>query len=149
MGVWWPNVWADCTKFVQRCVDCAAYHGVPERTAHRLNESALKFRDKYVMDFQGPFKKTKRGNLHFFTCVDSATMWFWGRPTAAKDAGTVIKILREIFLEFGAPRIIRADNGFGFSEGSRIKKFLRAEFPNTRLVLGTAYNPKSQQAIER
>ena len=149
LGVWWPEVWGDCSKFVRTCVDCVEYYGTPEKTALRKNESALHFRDRYIMDFQGPFKLTKRGNLYLFTMVDSATGFFWGQATKTKDARVVCSLLYRFFLEFGPPLILRADNGFGHAENSVLRKFLRAKFPTTTLRLGTAYNPKSQQAIER
>ena len=60
-------------------------------------------------------KPTKYGNKYLLVFIDTFSSWVGAFPTRAEMANVVAKkILEEIFLRFGIPKVIRSDNGPAF-----------------------------------
>ena len=57
-------------------------------------------------------KPVKYGHKYLLVFIDTFSSWVGAFPTRAEMANVVAKkILEEIFLRFGIPKVIRSDNG--------------------------------------
>ena len=65
-----------------------------------------------------------------------------------KKAPTIVDQLKEIFLTFGAPKILQTDNGGEFINGI-LADFLQNNWPDLTHVKGSPYHPQSQGSVER
>ena len=65
-----------------------------------------------------------------------------------KKAPTVVNELKEIFLTFGAPKLLQTDNGGEF-RNEFLAEFLKIYWPEVKCVKGSPYHPQSQGSVER
>ena len=78
---------------------------------------------------------------------DHFTRFSWTRPLKSKEAKNVAGFLLEIFMMFGAPRILHSDNGKEFV--AQIIKDLIALYPKTMIINGRPHHPQSQGLVEK
>jgi len=78
---------------------------------------------------------------------DHFTRFSWTRPLKTKEANNVAGFLLEIFMMFGAPRILHSDNGKEFV--AQIIKDLIALYPKTVIINGRPRHPQSQVLVEK
>ena len=65
----------------------------------------------------------------------------------SKEAKNVASFLFEIFMTFGAPRILHSDNGKEFA--AQIIKDLIALYPKIVIINGRPRHPQSQGLVEK
>ena len=71
----------------------------------------------------------------------------WAKPMKSKEAKYVASFLFDIFMTFGAPRILHSDNGKEFV--AQIIKDLTALYPKTVIINGRPRHPQSQGLVEK
>ena len=60
-------------------------------------------------------KPARYGNKYLLVFIDTFSSWVEAFPTRTETANVMAKkILEEIFLRFGIPKVIRSDNGPAF-----------------------------------
>ena len=98
----------------------------------------------YLVDIQslpdGEYKWTLNAQVHF-------TKFCHLRPLKAKSATEVARALYEIFCQFGAPVILKCDNGKEFR--NQIVTALKILWPELEIVHGRARRPQTQGSVER
>ena len=103
-------------------------------------------REKVCLDFVGPLRKTKWGNVALLTLVDVYTRWFHAWPVKNQTTDTVIKILIKDYIPLrGVPAVVHCDNGPAFI--AQVFKTAMTLF-DIRTTMTPVYNPKSN-AVER
>jgi hypothetical protein len=168
-GVTWPNMEKDLAWFHANCVLCQVDSPVPVTMSYHT-EIYDKRNFTWFMDHQGPFGPANN-QFYLLTIIDDASGYGWITKVSDKEAGTVVKVLRKLFLDLipaklpssmryaegidpVAPRIpenLRADNGFRKDITKFCQEFA-TEFKLERVTQfreGTAENPTSQHRIER
>ena len=78
--------------------------------------------------------------------VDAFTKWADAIPLVHHDAKSVAEAVTKVCLQFGAPEVVRMDNGTEFANavvGSLFRVF------GTRVRTGAVYHPQSQGTVER
>ncbi|CAC5421747.1 unnamed protein product [Mytilus coruscus] len=77
--------------------------------------------------------------------MDVFTRFVWLRPLSDKSSEKVAAKLREIYAEFGNPKILQSDQGSEFKGVvTRLCKDM-----NIKLIYSSSYHPQSQGKIER
>ena len=97
--------------------------------------------EKVCLDFVGPLRKTKRGNVALLTLVDVYTRWFHAWPVKNQTTDTVIKILIKDYIPLrGVPTVVHSDNGPAFI--AQVFKTAMTHF-DIHTTTTPVYNPKS------
>ena len=78
---------------------------------------------------------------------DHFSKFCWAFPLTSKKCDEVAIHLRQVFLQFGPPKILQSDNGGEFV-GKAVQDLL-LEFPNTRHIKSRPRHPQTQGLIER
>ena len=101
-----------------------------------------------IIDFVGPMTESSRGYKYMFTAVCAWSGWYWAIPTVDNDALTAAQcIFERVICDIaGYPTCIGSDRGNAFIES--IVKSL-CEYFGIKQVIGTAYHPQAQAAVER
>lgn len=141
---YWPGVGKDVDKFVKSCVTCKQ---VKYPTSKRQGLMG-KFKDvtrpfqMLSIDLMGPLPRSTKQNAWLLVITDWVTkfplLFTLRTATAAKIVDIVEK---NVFLLFGVPEIVIADNGKQFS-GDLFKK-LMAKYGVEKLWFNTRYHPQN------
>ncbi|CAG2222742.1 unnamed protein product [Mytilus edulis] len=82
---------------------------------------------------------------YILSTMDVFTRFVWLRPLSDKSSEKVAAKLREIYSEFGNPKILQSDQGSEFKGVvTRLCKDM-----NIKLIYSSSYHPQSQGKIER
>ena len=102
--------------------------------------------DELQIDILKSDTRSLSGNKYVLLVVNRASRIPFGFPLATKQAVGVARILTELCLTFGVPRVIRCDGGkeFGAEVVTRLCRWLHAE-----IVFGPADHPQGQAGVER
>jgi len=148
-GMWWKTLYADVQTVIRHCLVCANAKGKPVITGHqRSRDYDGPFR-YLIIDFVGPITpKTSRGHSYMFTCCCGYSGYYWAVPTPDDKSETAASCLfnRVICDIAGYPMFLGSDRALAFVEG--VVKALSEQFGIVQ-VIGTAYHPQSQSAVER
>ena len=133
---------------VKNCWLCKINKGKPYVTgAQRSREYDGPFR-YLVIDYVGPQRPpSKAGNEYMFTCACGFSWWYWCVPTPDDTSATAARCLAErvMFDIAGVPVMLGSDRAPAFVRS--VVKDLAGVFGMER-VLGTAYHPEAQSAVE-
>ena len=148
-GVWWRKLYTDVNAYIRQCLVCSSAKSRPMVTGHqRSRDYDGPFR-YLLIDFVGPMTPTSRnGNRYMFTCACAWSGWYWAIPckeNKSEDAAHCLFYYVICDLA-GYPVCLGCDNDRAFTEG--IIKHLVNHFGISH-VIGTAYHPQSQSAVER
>ena len=148
-GCWWQGMFTDVSGFVRTCLVCSSAKARPVVTGHQRSrdyDGPFRF---LVIDFVGPMNPTSGQNFRYmFTCACAWSGWYWAVPCERCDSETAATCLfyRVICDIAGYPAMIGSDRDRAFTEGV-IKHLIN--FFGIHHVIGTAYHPQSQSAVER
>jgi len=148
-GCWWQRLYQDVQALLRACIICKSVKDKPLVTGHqRSREYDGPFR-YIIIDYVGPMNPPSgRGHRYMFTAVCAWSGWYWAFPTETDDSRTAAHYLfNNVICDIaGYPMCIGSDQGKAFVEGvvrSLVKVF------NIEHVIGTAYHPQAQSAVER
>eukprot|EP00392_Amoebophrya_sp_AT5.2_P015096 g15287.t1 len=150
---WFPNLYTMVTNFVNRCARCRAVkflQPLPTLPYKTLPRWPLQF---LQIDFVGPItpastcKFTGRNCRYVITSIDEYARWPTFSPMENNTAEAVAHfLLNEVVFAYGAPLVIRSDNGPEFV--AKVVRLL-AEQLGVDWVSGAAYNARSQALTEQ
>lgn len=144
---YWPNMWAEITRFVQHCSVCRAHRRQrkPSRPRGRMEDPEKPF-DIISADFIGPLIQSEDFK-YVLVIVDHFTGYGIAIPTLNQSAETVAHLLAdEVVCRFGAPRILLTDRGVAFH--NKMSGLLAARL-GIEQRFSTAYHPESNGRVER
>ena len=101
--LWWPDLDKDIEGMSARCEDCKATAAMPTVTYHPWQYPSAPW-DRIHIDL-GEWK-----GIHFLVVVDANSKWPEVREMHSTTTHRTIKVLREIFVTHGYPRVIVSDN---------------------------------------
>ena len=131
-----------------RCISTSE-KSIPLVTGHqRTREYDGPFR-YLIIDFVGPITPaTPRGHRYMFTCACGWSGWYWAKPTEDDSSETAAYCLFYFVIcdIAGYPTFIGSDRAKAFIEGV-VKQLL--EYFGITHVIGSAYHPQAQSAVER
>ncbi|GKC10542.1 reverse transcriptase domain-containing protein, partial [Tanacetum coccineum] len=119
--------------------DIANYHAMPQNAIQ-----VCEFFDVWGIDFMGPFLSS-RGNKYILVAVDYLSKWVEAKALPTNDARVVVKLLKSLFSQFGAPRAIISDRGTHFCNEKFDKVMLKYGVTHR---LSTAYHPQTSGQVE-
>lgn len=115
---WFPKLRRYVKKYVASCIDCAFNKDNSARTRrgllHPIEKIAKPFHTLHL-DHLGPFVRSKNCNNYILTIVDAFTKYLFARPVKDTKTKNVVKILEDLFNDFGAPTRIISDRGTAFT----------------------------------
>lgn len=146
---WFPKMRRFIKKYVAACIDCAYNkdNGPQGHTGllHPIPKVEVPF-DTLHMDHLGPFVRSKSRNSYILTIVDGFTKYLFARPVRDTKTRTVIKVLQNLFHDFGVPRRIISDRGTAFTSG-QFKEFCAKK--GIKHVLNAVACPRANGQAER
>lgn len=121
---YWPGMQRDVRDYVRKCTVCARYKPVCKKTPGEMGKRPNIERcwQMISVDLVGPLPRSKKGNFCIVVITDYFSKFSLFFPIKKATSSAVIKIMEDhIFLIFGVPEFLIADNG---------KQFTSREFQN-------------------
>ncbi|KAG0440405.1 Transposon Tf2-6 polyprotein [Dictyocoela muelleri] len=134
-------------EYVKSCETCARYNSLNTIEDIQVNEITQKF-DRYMMDCVDlrRYADHNDGYSWILNVMDTYTKYLWSFKMTNKNAQLIKECLEFIYMNFGVPISIQADNGKEFS--NRLLNEFHRNF-NIRVIHGRPRNPRAQGQIER
>lgn len=145
---WFPKMTRFIRKYINSCLQCAfgkGNHGRLEGELNPIPKAAVPMHTLHA-DHLGPFVKTRKGNTYVLVVIDSFTKFVFAK--AAKNCSSIesIRIMKEIFTQFGNPTRVVTDRGKAFT--SRYFKQFSEEM-QFKHILNAIASPRSNGQVER
>jgi len=145
-GFFWPTLFRDAHKFIERCDRCQRARNISRRNEMPLNNILeVEIFDVWGIDFMGPFPSSFL-NQYILVAVDYVSKWVEAKALPKNDAKVVISFIKKhIFTRFGVPRAIISDGGSHFCN----KQFesLLGKY-GVRHKIATPYHPQTSGQVE-
>ena len=134
-------------KYVSNCPTCIRNTSIKEKAdlTPVIANGPLERIQVDLVDFLS-FAEHNDGYSYVLTMIDVFSRYVWAIPLPNKEGTTIHDEMVKVFMVFGPPSILQADNGSEFIT-SILKR--TCEVFNTKLVHGRARHPQSQGKIER
>ncbi|GKE10838.1 putative reverse transcriptase domain-containing protein, partial [Tanacetum coccineum] len=147
---WWPNMRANITTYVSKCLTCSKVKAEHQKPSGLLVQSEIpewKW-EKITMDFVTKLPKTTNGYDTIWLIVDRLTKYAYFLPM--RETGPMEKLMKlymkEVVTRHGVPVFIICDRDGRFT--SLFWKALNKAL-GTRLDMSTAYHPETDGQCER
>ncbi|GJS22763.1 putative reverse transcriptase domain-containing protein [Tanacetum coccineum] len=147
---WWPNMKANITTYVSKCLTCLkvkAEHQKPSGLLVQPEIPQWKW-DNITMDFVTKLPRTQRGNDTIWVIIDRLTKSAHFLPMKETDPMDKLArlYLKEVVTRHGIPILIICDRDPRFASNFW-RSFQKAM--GTRLDMSTAYHPETDGQSER
>lgn len=146
---WFPKLRRFVKKYVKSCIKCA--YNKDNTSRHKngqlypIEKVSIPFHTIHI-DHLGPFVKSKNGNVYIFTIVDGFTKYLFVRAVKDTKTKTTVKVLLNIFYDFGLPSRIISDRGTSFTSAA-FKSF--CDTHGIKHVLNAVACPRANGQAER
>lgn len=139
---YWPKMSKDIKNYIRSCEKCQLHKHTNNRTKVPMGvqKETNQPWDCIALDFIEPLPRSNRGNKYFFVVVDVVSKFCILKPMREATAKSVIEFLESnIFLLYGVPSIVIADNGSQFVS-KQFKSF--CHLYNSKIHYNAAYHPQ-------
>lgn len=141
---YWPGVGKDVDKYVKACITCKQCKHSNAKSQGLMGKfkNATRPFQMISLDFIGPLPRSTKMNTCLLVVTDWITKFPLLFPLRQATASKVVNILENnVFLIFGVPEIIVADNGKQFS-GKEFHALTR-RYGIEKLWFNTRYHPQN------
>ncbi|GJQ90169.1 putative ribonuclease H-like domain-containing protein [Tanacetum coccineum] len=147
---WWPNIKAEITTYVSKCLTCTKVKAEYQKPSGLLVQPEIpqwKW-EKITMDFITKLSKTATGQDTIWVIIDRLTKSAHFLPMREDDSMEKLtrEYLKEVVLRHGVPVSIISDREGRFT--SYFWRFLHKAL-GTRLDMSIAYHPQTNGQSER
>jgi hypothetical protein len=145
----WPFLRRDIVQYCQTCVKCQVHNTGPVQAKAPLIPIVATRPSQIVsLDFVGPLKTTRNGNLFFIFGIDKFTKFLEGTATKNFTAQTSALFLHnEWICRHGAAEVVLTDRGVNFE--AHLFKHLCAAQTGANKARTTAFHPQANGGAER
>lgn len=138
---WWEGIDKEIENLVKNCTACqSTLSDPPKAPVHEWPSVSEPFERVHV-DFAGLFMDS-----YFIFIVDAYSKWIDVKIIPNITTSTTIKVLTELFSNFGWPSTLVSDRGVQFTS-AEFKKFVDSHGINH--LMGAPYNPITNGQCER
>lgn len=136
-------------KYVRNCLECA-YNKDNDKNkktgySYLIEKVSIPFHTVHI-DHLGPFVKSRKRNAYILTIVDAYSKYVFIKPVKDTKTKTTLKVLENIFHDFGLPARIVSDRGSSFTS-SLFKTFCNEH--GIKHILNTVACPRANGQAER
>jgi hypothetical protein len=113
---WFPRMRRFIKKYIDNCLNCIYFKtpaGKPQGSLHPIPKIAVPFHTVHI-DHVGPFVKSRQGNTEVLVAVDAFTKFVLLYPVKTTRAKHVVRALKDLTKNFGAPHRIISDGAKSF-----------------------------------
>lgn len=118
---WFPKMRRFVKKYLSRCIECAYNKDncANKKTGHLypIQKVSIPFHTVHI-DHLGPFVQSKKGNAYILTIVDGFTKYVFAKAVKDTKTKSTLKVLENIFFDFGLPARIVSDRGTSFTSAA-------------------------------
>ncbi|GJV89531.1 reverse transcriptase domain-containing protein [Tanacetum coccineum] len=144
-GFFWPTIYKDAYELIKSCDACQRQGKISHRDEMPQNAiQVCEIFDVWGIDFMGPFPSS-RGNKYILVAVDYLSKWVKAKALPTNNVRVVVKFLKSLFSQFGAPRAIISDRGTHFC--NEIFDKVMSKYGVTHR-LSTPYHPQTSGQVE-
>lgn len=140
---YWPHMKNDVLKYVRSCKVCGAQKSPNTQRAGLMGrQKRVDFPFQIIsLDLIGPLPRSKKGNTNLLVVTDWFSKFVFVEPLRKATATEIVKFLENrVFLMFGVPQIIMADNGTQFT-GTQFRNLIK-EYGVQKLWFNAKYHPQ-------
>lgn len=145
---YWPRMRADITSYVTRCSVCLKHKSSQQAPAGEMGRRPNINRPFQMLsiDIAGPLPRSSHGYKFILAVSDYLSKYVLLFPMRSATASTVTKLIEDnVFLEYGVPEFLIADNGVQF----RSREFTKmCEGYKTKIIFNTLYHAQANP-VER
>lgn len=146
---WFPKMRRFIKKYVESCLECAYNkdNAARQKTGHLfpIKKINIPFHTLHI-DHLGPFMRSRKGNSYILTIVDGFTKYVFVKPVKTTKTKCTLKVLENIFYDFGLPSRIISDRGTSFTSAT-FKKF--CDLHGIKHTLNAVACPRANGQAER
>lgn len=134
-------------NYVRACEACSSTNTLRTVQEIHVNEITAKY-DRYIMDCVDlrHYSQYNDGYSWILNVIDTYTKFLFSFKMKNKTASSVKECLDQIYMTFGVPVTIQADNGKEFS--NQLLRDFHARL-NIRVIHGRPRTPRAQGQVER
>lgn len=110
----WPKMKHSCNEYVKRCEVCKRHKSSQLKAMGFMGEQRRISAPMEIVssDLMGPFPSSSSGFQYVVVTLCLFSKYVWIRPlTAATANGVASHLENDVFLRYGAPKILLSDNG--------------------------------------
>ncbi|XP_044733533.1 uncharacterized protein LOC123296136 [Chrysoperla carnea] len=121
----YPDLYKKTVDYVKKCSVCATCKPINYKiSAPDASISEKNVYNKLYVDFIGPLiPSADNGFKYIFVITDAYSKFCWAYPTRKATSAVVIKILHQLFMVFGFPKVLISDNAKSF-KSNKYTQFL-------------------------
>lgn len=144
---YWSGMNESVSRKIQNCDFCSRAKNKPGVKLMPLSmpPTSRPF-ERISIDYAGPMKRTRKGNVYFLTVVDDFSRYLKIFPVSSANGETTIKCLKQVFMEEGVAEEVVSDNGTHFTSVA-VEEFLSSH--GVKHTRTPAYHPASNGMAER
>lgn len=138
---------SDVRRLVAACPTCQKLRNPPDKSNLPLRTTSVNAPfEQLSIDYIGPLPMDDQNNKYVLVAIDSFTRFIELRATPAPTAQAAASFLLELFGRYGAPSVLRSDQGTHFT-AAVIRSLCAATGVEQHLT--TPYRPESNGTVER
>lgn len=146
---WFPKLRRFVKKYVESCLQCAYNKDnmAKKKSGHLypIQKVDIPFHTIHI-DHLGPFTKSKKGNAYILTIVDGFTKYMFAKAVKSTKTKHTLRVLQELFFDFGLPSRIVSDRGTSFTS-TAFQKFCHIH--GIKHILNAVACPRANGQAER
>ena len=113
-AAYWPGMQMDVTRFVRECATCLQYSNAPPMQSLARASQVPGIFDEVAIDLLTGLPQSTGGYTGLFVITEYLSRFPFAYPIRGKTAEESAACLMHYIALFGAPRVIRSDNGGEF-----------------------------------
>lgn len=140
---YWPQMRKDVKKFVRACKICQSNKHINQKPYGLMGRArTVSFPFQCIaLDIMGPFPKSVKGNTYLLVVMDQFSKYTFLKPLSKVTTQAIVNFLEnEVFLKFGTPQFVIADNATYFAN-DRFKRFCD-EYKVHKILYNARYHPQ-------
>ncbi len=148
MGLTWPTMSEDVSKYISACPTCQKTRGLHASTVESDLRPTMTHKpgECWAFDTVGPFPEDDMGNKYVITFIDTFTRFVELIPTRSASAKDACRALLQVLGRYGTPKAVRSDKGSQYM-ANMFQQLLQVM--DLAHVTSLPYHPRANGLVER
>ncbi len=148
MGLTWPGMSSDVSKYVAACTTCQKTRGLHASPLESDLRPTMTHKpcECWAFDTVGPFPEDDAGNKYVITFIDTFSRFVELIPTRSASAKEACRTLLQVIGRYGTPNAVRSDKGSQYM-ANMFQQLLQVM--DLTHITSLPYHPRANGLVER